>query len=321
MNNEYPIQVANLSFLYPNGHGIHDISFHLKKGELLCLFGKNGSGKSTLMRVLSTLYKPQSGSFSVFGIDGVTRRQNVRKYLFPVFDENAHFDFASGRENLKFFLHINQSNQLSACDQWSNDLDLDLSLKAGEYSFGMKRKLYLLEAFLSERNILLFDEPSLGLDSETRDLVFRRVLDLKKKDVSVLFGSNRIEEAKYAERILQIENGTIKEVSSTDSLTDSLLTVKIHTKNHELVDYISTIDELPDLIKKYLAFGIPKHIEVIGTDEMYEWTTDAVEKINRAPMFVRKMITKTVERYAREKGYTRITPEVVDEARLRLEKR
>lgn len=321
MNNENPIQVTNLNFLYPNGHGIHNISFHLKKGEVLCLFGKNGSGKSTLMRVLSTLHRPQSGSFSVFGIDGVNRRQDVRKYLFPVFDENAHFDFASGRENLKFFLHLYQSKQLSACDQWSNDLDLDLGLKAGEYSYGMRRKLYLLEAFLSERNIFLFDEPSLGLDSETRDLVFRRILDLKKNDVSILFGSNRIEEAKYAERILQMENGIIKEVSSSDSLIDSLLTVKIQTKNRELVDYVSTIEELPDLVKKYLAFGIPKHIEVIGADEMYEWTADAVEKINRAPKFVRQMITKTVERYAREKGYTRITPEVVDEARLRFKKR
>jgi ABC-2 type transport system ATP-binding protein len=320
MKNEFPLDVHNLGFTYPNGHGIRDISFQLNKGELLCLFGKNGSGKSTLLRVLSTLYRPVLGGFFIHGFDGVKKREHVRKFLFPVFDENAHFEFTSGRENLSFFLRLYHSDLYGKCDEMCNEFGLDLELKTGEYSLGMKRKLYMIEAMLSEKDILLFDEPSLGLDSETRDKLFRWMGEQRHNNVSIVFGTNRVEEAKYAERILLIEHGLMREVSSLDSMVDKMLTVKIHTKDHDLTDYISTIDELPDLVKKYLSFGTPKQIEIIGGDDNSIWTQEALEKVDRAPRFVRKMIYNIIESYAKEKGYTRITPEVVDEARGRFEK-
>ena len=321
MNPEHPLEVQNLHFTYPNGYGIHDVTFQLNKGEVLCLFGKNGSGKSTLLRILSTLRRPTSGGFLVHGFDGVKNREKVRRFLFPVFDENAHFEFATGRENLEFFLRLYQSQSYDECDELCKTLELDLELKTGDYSLGMKRKLYLMEAILSRKGILLFDEPSLGLDSQTRDKVFHWMQEQKHHDVSVVFGTNRIEEAKYADRILLVDNGMIKKISSVDSMIHDMLTVKIWTRDRDLVDYIGSVDELPDLVKKYLSFGTPTHIEIIGGEESNMWTKEALEKVERAPKFVRKMVYKTVESYAREKGYTRITPEVVDEARGRFEKK
>jgi ABC-2 type transport system ATP-binding protein len=321
MNDTAPLDVQNLNFLYPNSHGIHDVSFTLNEGELLCLFGKNGSGKSTLLRVLSTLQRPHSGSYSVFGFDGVRKREQVRKFLFPVFDENAHFDFATGGINLEFFLRLYQSNRYNECADWCQDLDLDLKLKTGEYSMGMKRKLYLLEAILVQKAILLFDEPALGLDSETRDKIFLWMQEQKNDKTSIVFGTNRVEEAKYAERVLLIDHGTISQLSSLDSLIQNMLTVKIHTNEEDFVDYIESVNELPDLVKKYISFGTPRQIEIIGVDDETVWTKEAVEKVKRAPKFVQKMVYKTVESYAKEKGYTRITPEVVEEARGRFEKR
>jgi len=321
MNNVFPLEVKNLCYSYPNRTGFLDVSFHLKEGELLCLFGKNGSGKSTLLRVLSTLHKPHSGSFSVYGIDGVKRKERIRKYLFPVFDENAHFDFTTGRENLEFFLRLYQSNQSGQCEHWCKDLDLNLDIKTGEYSLGMKRKLYLLEAILGQQNILLLDEPSLGLDSETRDNVFLWMQQQKPEKTSILFGTNRVEEAKYAERILFIDHGRIKQISSVEDLVSHMLTVKIYTRNDQFVELIDTANDLPDLVKRYLSFGMPTRIEIIGGDEEMIWTKEALEKIERAPGFVRKMIYRTIESYAKEKGYSRITPEIVDEARGRFERK
>jgi len=320
MNHDHCIEVKNLNFFYPNGRGINDVSFYLNKSEVLCFFGKNGSGKSTLIRVLSTLQKPDSGSFYVFGVDGIKKRQDVRKYIFPVFDENAHFDFATGQVNYEFFSKLYQKSGSADYENMRKHLDLDLGLKTKEFSLGMNRKLYLLEAFLIKKEILLLDEPSLGLDSETRDKVFRLMTDQKNNGVSIIFGTNRVEEAKNADRILYLENGKMKEVDSLDNFLNKMLTVKIYTKDRFFIDYIDVIDELPNLIKKYLVFGTPKQIEIIGEEESI-WTKEALEKIERAPKFVSKMIYNIVNSYAQENGYMRITPEIVDEARKKYEKK
>jgi ABC-2 type transport system ATP-binding protein len=321
MNHEQPLEVHTMSFFYPNGHGIKDVTFSLNKGESICLFGKNGSGKSTLLRILSTLQKPQKGGFSVFGVDGVRNRQQARQFLFPVFDENAHFDFATGQKNVDFFLQMYQSNHRDQCEQLRKELDVDLTLKTREYSLGMKRKLYLLEAFLIKKDLLFFDEPSLGLDSETRETVFRWMKQQTDNGVTIVFGTNRVEEAKHAERILQVTENTIHEIPSVDTLLRTMLTVKIQTTDREIIDHIDNITELPNLVRTYLPFGTPRHIEVIGEQDTNRWTQEAIQKIERAPSFVRKMIYKTVETYAQEKGYSQITAEVVDEARQRFEKK
>jgi ABC-2 type transport system ATP-binding protein len=321
MNHKIPLEVHKMSFSYPNGHGVRDVSFSLEQGECLCLFGKNGSGKSTILRILSTLQKPQSGGFSIFGVDGVTNRQQARKYLFPVFDENAHFEFASGQTNVDFFLRLYRSPNIDRCEQLRSELDFNLSLKTQEYSLGMKRKLYLLEAFLLKKDLLLFDEPSLGLDSETRQTVFQWMKQHTTNGGSIVFGTNRVEEAKYADRVLQVHDSTVREITSADDLLRAMLTVKIQMKDREITEHIGNIAELPALVKQYLSFGTLRHIEVIGEQESNKWTPEALQKLDRAPSFVRKMIYKTVETYAEEKGYEQITAEVVDEARRRFEKR
>jgi ABC-2 type transport system ATP-binding protein len=321
MKSDIPLEVKNLNFFYSNGIGIHNASFRVRKNETICLFGRNGSGKSTLLRILSTLQKPTSGKFFIFGIDGVKKKQQVREFIFPVFDVNAHFGFASGSDNLKFFSQLYGALDYHKYNSLIDDYNLNLDQITEEFSLGMKRKLYLLESICLHREILLLDEPSLGLDSETRDKFFNWINTEKPDDVSVVFGTNRIEEAKYAERILYIENGAIKEISAFDELFDSLLKIQIQTNDQDIVDYIENINELPNLIKNYLSFGTPKKIEIIGNREENLWTKEALDKIERAPVFVRKMIYKIVEDYAKDKGYSKITSSVVDEARGRFERR
>ncbi|MBU7024609.1 MAG: ATP-binding cassette domain-containing protein [Theionarchaea archaeon] len=77
--NPDPVVVRNISFSYPNKRGIHDVTFSVSEGEVLCIFGKNGSGKTTLLKVLSTLYRPQQGTLLVCGFDAIRRREKARK--------------------------------------------------------------------------------------------------------------------------------------------------------------------------------------------------------------------------------------------------
>jgi ABC-type multidrug transport system ATPase subunit len=314
------IECRNLVSLYTNGKGIESVTFNLQEGEILCVFGRNGSGKSTLMRVLSTLCKPQKGKCYVLGAEIAKNRNLVRKSVFTVFDENSHFEFTTGMQNLAFFMKMYGSNRFNEIKKISDHFNLDLDINVNEYSLGMKRKLYLIEAFLSERKILLFDEPTLGLDSETRDVFFNFLKECKANNISILFGTNRIEETKYADRILFLDNGKLQQVNNIDAIISNLVTVKFFFKDQEVTDYISSVDELPDIVKKYLSVGIPNRIAILTNEKAStSWTNDALEKVERAPKFVRPMVYKMVENYAQEKGYQRITSEVVEEARRRYE--
>lgn len=312
------LKVKNICFTYPNDKGVRDISFDLKKDEILCLFGKNGSGKSTLFKVLSTLVKPQSGDYFIQEKNAVKKKENVRKYFFTVFDENAHFDYITGRENINFFIDTYKSDKNSDIEEICKSFDLDLDMDVCEYSYGMKRKLYIIEAFLSNTNILFFDEPTLGLDSLSRELFFKM---LRSKKVSTIIGTNRLEDVKFADRTLLIEKGKIKQIKNYDSLLSNLITIKITTENDEITDHISSIQELSVLIENYTKHYHIKRIDIIDEKKDLEWTKEAIEKIERAPAFVRKMVCKLVEEYAKKSNICIITADVVDEVRRRFEHR
>jgi ABC-type multidrug transport system ATPase subunit len=316
-----PLVVTGLSYLYPNGRGIQDLGFSAPAGEVLCIWGSNGSGKTTLMKVITTLYRPQKGSVQINGFDSVRQKDRARRSFFPVFDESAHIGHALGAENIAFFLELYGSAAHDRVDHIGHHFGLDLGLPVDEYSLGMKRKLVLAESLLSGKNLLLFDEPTLGLDSASRSAFFRFAGELADQGTAVVFGTNRKEEATKADRILYLEKGTI---SPDPPWRDpaGMIELTIQMEEDELTEYVLTPEEIPDVIARILPSGIPREIRIKCRDEGdLVWTDAALEKAARAPPMVRRMVISVVERYARDKGYRRITPEVVEEAKLRFEPR
>jgi ABC-2 type transport system ATP-binding protein len=317
------LEVQRLGYRYTGGRGISDVSFTAGAGEVVCIFGFNGAGKTTLLKVLSTSVAPQEGSYRVCGCDITRDRETVRRRIFPVFDANAHFEHLTGRENARFFLSLYGVTAKEALDEVAAGFELDLDQVAGKYSLGMKRKLLLAESFTSGKEVLLFDEPTLGLDSAMRQVFFARVRDAAKNGSCVLLGTNRIEDARDADRILLLDKGTMSPAASIDALAAGMIKVIITLDNRTLVEYIPSVDELPPLTRKILALGIPRKIEIethATSGSMY-WTDEAEAKVRRAPQFLQKMIHSLVEQYARDYGYRRITPDLVDEVKTRFERR
>jgi ABC-type multidrug transport system ATPase subunit len=315
------VVATDLCYRYPGGRGISDVSFEAGAGEVICLFGWNGAGKTTILKLLSTLVVPQSGSFSVGGCDGIRDREVVRRKIFPVFDASGHFSHLTGRENARFFLSLYGVPQPGTLDRIAAAFDLDLNRPAGEYSLGMKRKLLLAEAFAAEREVMIFDEPTLGLDTAMCQVFFKQVREAAAAGACVIIGTNRIGDAASADRILLLDKGTVRPAASVEDLVAGMVRVTITLEDREMVEHIPSIDELPQLIKKTLALGTPRRIEIgeTGADESAFWTPEAEEKIRRAPPFLQPMIRSLVERHAREHGCHRITPDVVDEVRGRYE--
>jgi ABC-2 type transport system ATP-binding protein len=317
------VEVRDLCYRYPGGRGISGISFEAHAGEIVCIFGWNGAGKTTLFKVISTLVVPHAGSFHVCGCDGTRDRGSVRGKIFPVFDSNAHFSHLTGRENARFFLSLYGVPNPPLLDQVAAGFDLDLDRKAGEYSLGMKRKLLLAESFAANREVLIFDEPTLGLDTSVRPVFFERVREAAKAGACIIIGTNRIEDATIADRILLLDKERLCPAASIDALVAGMIRITITFADRELVEYIPSIDNLPHLVKKTLSLGIPRRIE-IGENKPGEpvyWTQEAEDKVGRAPRFLQAMIRSVVERYAREQRYSRITPDVVDEAKGKFEQR
>ncbi|HII06715.1 MAG TPA: ATP-binding cassette domain-containing protein [Methanotrichaceae archaeon] len=317
------VEVHGLCYRHPGGRGIAHISFEAGAGEVVCIFGWNGAGKTTLLKVLSTLVSPQAGSYCVDGCDVTQNRESVRRKIFPVFDTNAHFGHLTGRENARFFLSLYGVSQPDPLDQIAASFELDLDQQVDEYSLGMKRKLLLTESFAVNRKVLIFDEPTLGLDTGMRSVFFERILEAAKAGSCVIIGTNRIEDATSADRILLLNKGTLCPAASIEALVAGMIKISITLEDRELVEYIPSIDELPQLIKKILNFGIPRRIEIgeNGAGESVHWTEEAEDKLRCAPQFLQGMIRSLVERYALDHGYCRITPDVVDEVKGRFEKR
>jgi ABC-2 type transport system ATP-binding protein len=316
------IEARGLGYRYPGDRGIAEVSFDAGAGEIVCIFGWNGAGKTTLLKMLSTLVAPRSGTCRVTGSDMVRDREQVRARIFPVFDSSAHFNNLTGRENVRIILSLYGVPVTAAPDQIAGMFQLDLDQPAGEYSLGMRRKLLLVEAFSSQREILIFDEPTLGLDTGMCKVFFEQARLAAQAGACIIIGTNRIEDAGCADRIHLLNSGTLQPAASIESLVAGMIRITIMMDDRELVEYIPAIDDLPQLIKKILVLGIPKKIDIGGTgEEKSPWTDEAEEKIRRAPPFLQKMIRSLVERYAKEHGCRRITPELVDEVKGRFEQR
>ena len=243
------VEVHSLGYRYPGGRGITGISFEAGAGEVVCLFGWNGAGKTTLLKVLSTRVFPQEGSYTVGGCEVSRDRESVRRKIFPVFDETSHFSHLTGRENARFFCSLYGIPRPETLDRFAVRFDLDLDQPAGAYSLGMKRKLLLAEAFATHSDVLIFDEPTLGLDSGMCSVFFDFVREAASAGSCVLIGTNRIEDAGSADRILLLNQGTLCPAASVEALVAGMTKITITLKDRELVEYIPSIDELPAVDK------------------------------------------------------------------------
>jgi ABC-2 type transport system ATP-binding protein len=234
------LEAKKVSRLYKSsGRGISDVSFSVAAGEIFGLMGPNGSGKSTLLRVLSTAIAPSSGSFRVGGIDGRTEKRKVRARLGLMVDRPTHYDDLTGMANAYFFARaygMDEGKAEGALAELFEYFDLAeyADDKVKTYSYGMGKKLALIEALAHGPEVLLLDEPSLGLDYTSQLAYQRRIRDLSNAGVAVLLASNQVDEveslcdrAAFLHRGRLLAEGTPEElISSVRGVTRIVATLR-----------------------------------------------------------------------------------------------
>ncbi|MFB6141056.1 MAG: ATP-binding cassette domain-containing protein [Halosimplex sp.] len=210
------IAVDGLTKRFESVTALEDVTFAIERGELFGLLGPNGAGKSTLVHVLSTLLQPTSGTATVAGHDVRTDRDGVRNSIGVVFQEPALDEELTARENLDFHGVMYGMAREVRRERIAAVLDLvELGDRADDlvktYSGGMKRRLEIARGLVHRPAVLFLDEPTLGLDAQTRRHIWEYVERLNEEtDVTVVLTTHYMEEADaLCERIGVIDDGRL----------------------------------------------------------------------------------------------------------------
>jgi ABC-2 type transport system ATP-binding protein len=209
-----------------------DVSLVVGHGEILGLVGPNGSGKSTLLRVLSTAIEPDSGAFRVGGVDGVKEKRRVRAKTGLMVDRPTHYGDLSGWSNAYFFSRAYGMEEEKATSTLAELFDyFDLAEyrddKAKTYSYGMGKKLALIEAVAHGPELLLLDEPSLGLDYTSQLAYQKKIRDLAGAGAAVVLASNQVDEVEsLCDRVAFLHRGELVAEGTPGELVSSLKGVR-----------------------------------------------------------------------------------------------
>ncbi|MDQ3911072.1 MAG: ABC transporter ATP-binding protein [Actinomycetota bacterium] len=227
------LEATNITYLYrSSGRGVTDVSLAVDSGEILGLLGPNGSGKSTLLRVLSTAMAPDSGSFRLGGVDGIKEKRVVRTKMGLMVDRPTHYGDLSGWANAYFFARAYGVEKEKAESVLAELFDyFDLSEyrddKAKTYSYGMGKKLALIEAMAHGPEFLLLDEPSLGLDYTSQLAFQRKIRELAGAGTAILLASNQVDEVEaLCDRVVFLHRGRLVAEGPPEALISSLKGVR-----------------------------------------------------------------------------------------------
>jgi ABC-2 type transport system ATP-binding protein len=223
------VEAAHLSKTYEGGFtAVEDISFQVAPGEVFGLLGPNGAGKTTTLRILITVLRPSGGQARVLGMDVVEQATQVRQAIGYVPQERAIDRFLTGREHLELLASLYHLPAAQAAARIDEVLKLvGLEDKADEvartYSGGMKRKLDIACGLIPDPRVLFMDEPTLGLDIESRLKIWEHIRQLKARGITILLTTNYLDEAdQLCDRIAIIDGGRLKAIGTPGDLKSGL---------------------------------------------------------------------------------------------------
>lgn len=228
MDRAVAIDVSHLSKSYDGHPAVADVSFQVYSGEIFGLLGPNGAGKSTTLRTLITLLVPSSGRATVFGLDSVRDADRLRHLIGYVPQERAIDRFLTGREHLELLAALYHLPKDEARRRIAEllklvELEAHADRPAKTYSGGMKRKLDIACGLLPDPKVLFLDEPTLGLDVQSRLKIWDYVRLLKARGMTVVMTTNYLDEAdQLCDRLAIIDGGAIKTIGSPVELKVAL---------------------------------------------------------------------------------------------------
>lgn len=212
------LQVNNLTKKFKDKIAVNNISFNVSPGEIVGLLGENGAGKTTTLRMISTMLKISDGEVIVNGYNAANQPEQVRSEVGILFGGDVGlYERLTGRENIKYFADlygIKKDEANKKIDELAKSFQMEdyINKPVGKYSRGMKQKISIARSIIHTPSVMLFDEPTTGLDVSASRVVQDFILKCKEEGKTILFSSHSMKEVeKLCDRVVIINKGTLLE--------------------------------------------------------------------------------------------------------------
>lgn len=244
------IDINNMTKDYGDGRGIFDVSLSIEKGEVFGFVGTNGAGKTTTIRHMMGFLKPQSGNATINGMDCWKDSAEIKKMIGYIPGEIAFPDAPTGTEFLKRQAELLGLKDMSYAESIIKKLQLDPTANLKRMSKGMKQKTAIVAALMADPEILIFDEPTTGLDPLMRAEFISILDEQKKKGKTIFMSSHMFDEVEHTcDKVALIKDGKIIAVKSTKEIKyNQEKAYKIEFNSHE--DYKLFLAEPFDFTEK-----------------------------------------------------------------------
>ena len=250
MSGEPAVIVDDLHKSFDDLVAVDGVTFDVAPGESFGFLGPNGAGKSTTINILCTLLRPTSGSASVAGFDVATRPHDVRRHIGLVFQDPTLDEYLTAEENLRFHAELygvpqETSEQrlrdvLEMVELWERRKSI-----VNTFSGGMRRRLEIARGLLHSPRVLFLDEPTVGLDPQTRAHIWSYIEELRKREaITIFLTTHYMEEAEHCDRIATIDHGNIVAIDSPEALKASVGQDRVELKT---ADDETTMQQLRDI--------------------------------------------------------------------------
>jgi ABC-2 type transport system ATP-binding protein len=261
------IEVRDLVKNYDEVQAVRGVAFEVATGEVFGFLGPNGAGKTTTINMLCTLVTPTAGSASVAGHDVVHERDDVRRNIGLVFQDPTLDNYLTAVQNLRLHAELYGLRRDVVAPRMQQVLEMvglweRKDSPVGTFSGGMRRRLEIARGMMHSPRVLFLDEPTIGLDPQTRRSIWSYIAELKEReDITIFMTTHYMDEAEWCDRIAIMDNGEIVALDAPDTLKAQVGTdrVTIHTDDDD-----ATIAALADRFglearktEGAVSFGVP----------------------------------------------------------------
>jgi ABC-2 type transport system ATP-binding protein len=289
------LEVKNLVKKYGDFTAVKGISFDIKEGEIFSLLGPNGAGKTTTISMLSTLYTPTSGEATVGGHSITKEPMAVRNLIGVVPQELALYDDLTARENLVFWgqmYGLSGSSLKTRVDEVLEQIGLTDKAKnrVKTYSGGMKRRVNIGVGLLHKPSLLFMDEPTVGIDPQSRRAILDSVKSLNQQGMTVLYTTHYMEEAEeLSDRVGIIDHGDLIALGTQDELkkqVGEMETLVLHIDENEDPGRLAAALQTLKLVRKA---DVTDHTVTLIVPKAEEVLAPAISKANDLGVKIRSV--------------------------------